>query len=467
MKGKQVLAFLVPFLLMGCLARPLPVKQLLEENGEIYVYSDPFPQEAERLRFVLEGISAFKSDGTEFPLTLVLPEFRKSTLSRQRFVAAGQLPPGEYAGLSFKASQASLKGEQGESTLIVPEKPVPLEFPFTVLRGRALTLSLSFRYAESVPDVFSFQPSFSLSIPGKPLFSLTGYVSNEGSNSITVFDKKSGRVMDVIATGRGPKGMALDQTLGRAYVALSGDDAVEVVDVLAGYPVNRIQLNIRDIPQELALTPDGKTLITANRGSNTVSFIDLAASFETARVNVGDSPRSVIVDAAGKRAYVCNSLSNTLSVIDIEGKTVAATVSTDPGPVRGQFNRKGDMLYVFHEWSPYLSVIDTGSLSVVKRIFVRGGVSAIKVDARTDLLYVARKNEVDVEIYDPLSLVPGDFIRTGWGGNALSIDGEENNLHVVLSGQKRLAIANLVSKKVRYDLDVGEEPYWVVLMGGR
>jgi len=68
--------------------------------------------------------------------------------------------------------------------------------------------------------------------------------------------------------------MALDQRTKRAYVALSGEDEVDVIDVANGEVVDRIKLSGGDRPRELALTPDGRTLLVVNTGSNTVSIID-------------------------------------------------------------------------------------------------------------------------------------------------------------------------------------------------
>ena len=94
------------------------------------------------------------------------------------------------------------------------------DFPFTVNRKRAYVISLSFKYRESISGGFSFSPCF-LHFPPRPIISLAGYVSNTISNNITVFDKKLGQVVGMIATGKGPAGMALDQRLRRVYVAIS------------------------------------------------------------------------------------------------------------------------------------------------------------------------------------------------------------------------------------------------------
>ncbi len=454
-------------ILLGCQATLSKFLPPLEEEGEVYLYAEPFPQEAERLRFSVEAIFAVSADGREFPLTVSLNELKPSDMGRQRLLGYGRLPPGSYDGFSFKVNKAFLRTEEGEANLLVPETPVRNDFPFSISRKRAYVVSLRFKYAESIRSGFSFSPVFFMIIPARPIPSLTGYVSNFGSSSITVFDKKSQKVLAAIATGRGPAGMALDQRQGRVYVALSGDDAIELIDVLSGEVINRLRINTGDQPREMALTPDGKTLLVVNQGTNTVSFVDALSLVEVSRVDVGREPHSISVHPNGMRAFVFNTLSSTVSVLDIPNKTVIVTLTTDPAPIRGQFNRRGDRLYIIHEWSNYLTVLDPLALSVLRRFPVRIGMASIKVDPQTDLVYMGRGQDTTVEVYDPFLFAVVDSINTGAGITYMSIDGDENNLYMVNPDMKSVMVSRLVRKKVISEMDVGESPYWVTMMGER
>jgi YVTN family beta-propeller protein len=441
------------------------MKPRMEEEGAVFVYLQPFPQEAEGLTFRLEGIDAVRGDGDLVPLSLQVNEFRGRELKRERLLAYGGLPPGQYAGFSFRWQGATLKGEEGDIAL-VPAAEVPrILFPFTSARGKAIVLSLQFRYRESVREGFRFSPSFSATVPGKIAAGLIGLATGRGSNTVTVFDKITGQVVGVIPTGASPAGIVVDPGSRRAYVAISGEDAVEAIDLLETASINRQRLTTGDNPLELALTSDGKTLLSVNNGSNTVSFIDSSSLFETKRVQVGSGPQSILIDRVGRRAYVFNTLSNTISVIDIGAGAVAATVATESGPVRGQFNRSGNRLYVLHRFSPYLLILDPVSLSVVRRINIGAGGTALKVDPRTDLIYIAKRQGEEVDIYDPFSFLPIDTIRGGGEANFLTIDGEGARLLLVLTEKNRLRIVHLVGKRTAAEIDVGEAPYAVTIMG--
>jgi hypothetical protein len=117
--------------------------------------------------------------------------------------------------------------------------------------------------------------------------------------------------------------------------------------------------------------------------------------------------------------------------------------------------------------SSYLTVVDPISFRILKRFSIGPGMNFIKVDVRTDLAYIGRKNDPFVGVYNPLSFVSVDFIKTGGTIDCMAIDGEENNLYLVNSDMKSLMVSNLVRKKIVSEMDVGEGPYWVTMMGER
>ncbi len=470
MKRLVIAAFLA-LVCAACHAPLSPVKPVLVDDGEIFLYLEPFTQEESVLRFNLDALSAVRNDGAEVPLKLRVSAIQGSQQGRQRLVAAGVLPAGGYRGFTCKASQPFLKTEEEEIPLTVSDKPEKIDFPFSIRPRKGRVLSMALHYRDAVKDKSSFKPAFAFAFPANPLPLLTGFVTNFGSNTVTVFDKRSGSVREVIETGQGPKGIVLDQKQLRAYVSISGEDTIEVIDVQTAEVINTIRLINGDRPGEIALTPDGKTLITVNTGTNTISFVDPTSLLEVSRQNVGNQPVSILLDSTGRKAYVFNFLSNSISLVDIPSRTVTASVPTEPGPLRGAFNKRGDQLLVYYAWSPYLLVIDPVSFATIKRVYVGMGISSIKVDASTDYTYIGKKQGTSVDIYAPFTLFPSDFrsdfLRCRGGADYMLIDGDTNSMLLVLPEQKAVQSINLISKKEGYTIDVGDNPFWATIMGER
>jgi YVTN family beta-propeller protein len=160
-------------------------------------------------------------------------------------------------------------------------------------------------------------------------------------------------------------------------------------------------------------------------------------------------------------------LSNTISVLDIPTRNVITTIGVDSGPVRGRFNRRGDRLYVIQETSPYVVVINPNLLTVTGRFPVRSGMRSVKVDPNTDLVYLGKVRDFMVGLYDPFVFAPVGFVDTGAAIAQMTADGDENHLFMVSSERNTVLVANLTSRRIVGEIDVGEDPYWVAVMGER
>lgn len=405
----------------------------------------------------MKGFFALR-EGAKIPLTLVLTRTEAQDGRRQRLVAFGELAPGAYQGLLIETRAVSSEGEDPKADPQAPGGSIRIDAPFHVGRKRGTVLWL-------LPGEGA--APFSLVEPPATLAPLLGYVSNTGSNNVTVFDKRSGLAAGLIPTGRGPKGMALDPSAGRLYVALSGESAIQIVDVLSSTVIGKIRLTPGDEPQELALAPGGKTILSVNAGSDTVSFADPSSQTEETRVAVGRRPRSIVLDPTGRRAYVLNELSASISVVDLARRAVAGTIATEPNPLRAQFDRQGTRLYVIHETSPYLLVVVPASLTVADRVNLGMAMTSLKIDPRTGFLYFSSRGDSMLQRCDPFTLVPVPAFEAGGWAGYMTLDGEQNALLALLPHRRSLRIVNLTGGKALSEFDVGESPYQVVVMGER
>jgi YVTN family beta-propeller protein len=453
-------------LLAGCVPARIAPKPALTEMGELIIYLQPLPQEAQRLRFGVEGIYAIPTDASEIPLSLSVHELRGVDLTgRQKLLATGTLPPASYKGLAIKFKNAFVQSEEGEIALLIPEEPLLVPLVFEMVRRKALTLFLTLNPSGAITSAIHFTPGFSLKKPGRILINLTGYVSNSDSNLVSVFDKQTTRVVNTIATGWGPKGMALDQKRARAYVAISRDDAIEVYDVFKGDMINSLRLNLGDEPIDLALTPDGRTLVSVNHSSNTLSIIDPISMFEITRVQVGQGPTSVAVDPSGFKAYVMNTSSSTISVVDLTQRTVSVTIGVEGSPLQGAFNPAGDNLYVITRDTANLLVIDPSRLTLIRKIFVGTGALSLKVDFSTGLVLVGKKFGGEITVVEPSSSMFIDTIEVKGKAAFMTIDRQEHTLFVILPGKRLLQKINLTSKRIVAEIDLYQGAYQVVVMG--
>jgi YVTN family beta-propeller protein len=467
--GTRVLAILglLAFLAASCAPMPPAYQPVSSTEGLLRVYLQPLPQEVHRLSFSITEILAVRNDGGTIPLqqTYTGP-YGKDLIGLQKRLVSALLPPGRYSGISLRVGSASLLGEEGAADLLIPDEPLYIEQDFKVIRETSSTLFLSLRPEKLVSGGFSFTPTFFLEKPRRQLKNLMGFATNTGSNVVSVFNKHTMEVIDTIATGSGPMGAVLDQRREWVYVALAGESTIAAIDVGTAEIFRRVRLHFGDEPVELGLSPDGRILVTANRGSNTASIIDTDSLREIERVRLPSEPTSVVMSPAEARAFLIQPLSNSISVVDLYRRELFNTQTLEETPLRGAVSEDGTSLYVITKNSPNLLVIDPTSLSITGRIFVGMGAASIKLDPKTGLVYVGKRMG-GVAVVDPLLGLPIDTIRVDGNAAFVAIDGDENNLFVASSDKETIQRMGLVSQKLSGVIEVEERCYAVVLMGER
>jgi len=458
---------LAVLLFSGCAPQPVSYRPALQQEGEIHLYLQPIPQEAHRIIFSISSMSAIREDGVGVPIPQFLSEFEcRELIGVQKRLLAARVPPGSYKGLSIEIGEASLSGEQDAADLLVPDSPLFVEQQFTVSRRKATTLFLSLGAERLVAGGFRFAPEFSLANSRRQLKSLLGFVTNSESNVVYLFNKHTMEIVDAIATTSGPKGAAIDTRRDWVYIALAGDNAIEAIEVNTGEVLSRLQLRMGDEPTELALSGDGTILVSANYGSNTASIIDAGSLREVGRVILSAEPTSVVVGPSAARSYAFQPLAHAISILDGSRGEIATTQIFDESPVRGALSPDGNSLYAITRHSPNLLIINAATLELIDRVYVGAGAASIAVDERTGLIYVGKKRG-NISVVDPSSLLPIDRFRVPGNVTFLAIDKDENSLFAVLTDRALVQKMDLVSKRSRGVVEIGEGSFAVVLMGSR
>ena len=134
-----------------------------------------------------------------------------------------------------------------------------------------------------------------------------------------------------ITVGITPVGVAITPDGNFAYVTNFGSNSVTVI----GKADNTVTatVGVGTNPHGVAITPDGNFAYVANQFSENVSVIATASNTVAATITVGTWPVGVAITPDGLVAYVTNRRSNSVSVIATVSNTVTATVAVDIGPV--------------------------------------------------------------------------------------------------------------------------------------
>ena len=154
------------------------------------------------------------------------------------------------------------------------------------------------------------------------------YVTNAGSNTVTVLDLVNLRQDRVLQVGAEPTGITANPERNEVYAVNSGSGTVSVIDaernrVVATIPVHRK-------PYFIDIDTAGRRAYVANAESNNVSVIDLDKRREIAAIGVGEAPGFAKISPDGKSLVVTNRLSGSVSVADPEKFKVRAVFAGCP-----------------------------------------------------------------------------------------------------------------------------------------
>ena len=159
------------------------------------------------------------------------------------------------------------------------------------------------------------------------------YVTNGGSDTVTVLDVVNVRVDRELPVGHDPVAIAASPTRNEIYVVNSGaapaNGSVSVIDAEHNAVVATVPLHHQ--PVSIDLNSAGTLAYVTNSSSNSISVVDLSARRELAQIPAGDQPVAARLAPDGKSLVVADQVGNSVTVIDAVTYKPRATFGGCPG----------------------------------------------------------------------------------------------------------------------------------------
>ena len=154
------------------------------------------------------------------------------------------------------------------------------------------------------------------------------YISNNGDGTVSVIKTPDNEVIDTIAVGSSPLGVAVSPDGEFVYVANNGDGTVSVISSVFLSVVANI--HVGGGPYGIAVSPYNGDVYATNKSNDTVSVITISEVTDT--IAVGSSPLGVAVSPDGKFVYAANNGGGTVSVIKTSDNEVTDTIAVGNEP---------------------------------------------------------------------------------------------------------------------------------------
>jgi YVTN family beta-propeller protein len=145
------------------------------------------------------------------------------------------------------------------------------------------------------------------------------YVSNGGSNTVSVLDLVYLRQDRTLQVGVQPTGLAVSPTRNEVYVVNAGASSSNGSVTVINTDLNRIEATIavHKLPYFISVDAAGGRAYVANSGSNTVSVIDLDRRREIAVAGTGEQPGLARISPDMRTLVVTNRGSGSVSIFAI------------------------------------------------------------------------------------------------------------------------------------------------------
>jgi YVTN family beta-propeller protein len=239
------------------------------------------------------------------------------------------------------------------------------------------------------------------------------YTADQNTNTISVFDPSSNRLLGQIVLGN------------------------QRPDVLS--PLYRGEINVHG----LGFAPDHKTLIAISNGSNSVTFIDTATNKVKGKTYVGRSPHEGFFTADGKEVWVVVRGEDYISVIDPQTFKETRRIPTAVGPGMVQFMPDGKLAFAVSSFTPEVDVIDVKAHKVIKRISVVSPFSPfLQFTPDFHEMWMTHKDVGKVTRIDTRTLQVTGVIDTGFITNHLAFArvGDKVFAYVTVGGENLVKV---------------------------
>ena len=155
-----------------------------------------------------------------------------------------------------------------------------------------------------------------------------GFVANGGSDSVSVIDPRTKRLVKTIAVGDNPVG-AWQAANGFAYVDNEAGMTISAIERRSLQV--RFTYDLGFMPGMAQLGPDGHLWVTdAENGS--VVLYSPTRDLRLHEIPTGAGAHGIAFSSDGRTAYITNQLANTVSAIDVRSRRVKATISVGEKP---------------------------------------------------------------------------------------------------------------------------------------
>ncbi|MGD1836581.1 MAG: YncE family protein [Nitrososphaeraceae archaeon] len=184
------------------------------------------------------------------------------------------------------------------------------------------------------------------------------YITHPNSNSISVVDGSTNRLISSIDNIFTPVNIKIDSLNGYFYVTNIDKNTITRFSIIN--PQNNKTVHVGDKPYDIGINQKNNKIYVTNLDNNTVTIINRTTFSILDTISVGNSPVGLAIDEVSNNTYISNLKSNNIYVLDGESNEILDKIPTGNKPTGITVNDQG-IIYVSNIGDETVSVINNSN----------------------------------------------------------------------------------------------------------
>ncbi len=289
-----------------------------------------------------------------------------------------------------------------------------------------------------------------------PVSAPFAYVTNTGSQTVSVINTASNKVVATIPVGIYPSAIAISPDGSRVYITNEAPNVITVISTATNTVIGNIPLSSNCY--SLCISPDGSRLYASIEFLSIVIIIDTATDAVLSTVGVGTNPVGVAVSPDGSRLYVANTIDNTVSVINTATSTVIATVNTGTGPWDIVVSPDGSRVYVSTYQSNTVTVINALTNTAITDIPVGQLPMALAISPDGSKIYTANQFPNTISVISSATNTVIATIPVAPSPTGVSVSPDGSRIYITDGASNNVLVIDAATNVVTSTVPVGSYP---------
>lgn len=432
-------------------------------NSQLVVYIETPPNEDMEVELVFDNLILYSDIDTTF-VSLNSLEINSIDLSNNQTIFLElNIQPAEYKKMILFLKKVHTYAGPARIEPLFDSTGIEIDLDFKLSENQVMPLFIKWNPNKSEYVNKTYKPNFRL-IPHKTApRGAAIFVTNQDSNNLTLVDRTSNRVIDIIKLDQSPCDMIYSDIHEELYIANNKSHTITVIDINLQKIIRIIYLENIDRPIDLDMSGDQTSLYILCQNSDRLLTYNLSSYQEISAYNLSFTPYEMTFDNGSGDVYITGQNSSEFLIYNINENREINSIAINGQGASIEHSSRSKLLFVALQHQRTLLIYDLESGSLKHTLEFCAPVSYIAYDEISDILYTAMKGCREIDMVQTSNGLIINSINLDYSPGKITLDPESKQLYVTSPEENKLYIYHESNLKLTSVFNVGRKPYMALV----